>query len=68
MEKFTVAQDICKGCQLCISSCPKGILAVSETINQNGYRPVTCIDQSKCTSCAMCATNCPDVAIAIFKE
>jgi 2-oxoglutarate ferredoxin oxidoreductase subunit delta len=68
MQKVVVARDICKGCQLCTSACPKGLLAVSKTINKNGYLPVYCTDESQCTSCAMCAVNCPDVAIEVFKE
>lgn len=68
MPKVIVSQDVCKGCQLCIPACPKGILAVSKTINKHGYVPVYCTDDAKCTSCALCAVNCPDVAIKIFKE
>lgn len=68
MSKFVVIRDLCKGCRLCIPACPKGILAVSKTINKNGYLPVECIDEAKCTSCALCAVNCPDVAIEIYKD
>jgi 2-oxoglutarate ferredoxin oxidoreductase subunit delta len=68
MNQVHIDPAICKGCELCISECPQGILAVSEDTNQAGYHPVQVTDQSKCTGCTLCAQACPDAAIEITRS
>ena len=64
--KFKLDFDRCKGCALCVSACPKGIVAMqSKRLNKSGYYTVECTDDSACTSCALCAVMCPDCAIEI---
>lgn len=67
MARIEVKESRCKGCGLCIAACPKKILAYSESINQSGYHPVTCVKKEDCIGCAMCARTCPDVAIDVYK-
>jgi len=68
MAKLTIDKDTCKGCGLCVSACPKNILALSKTeINKKGYHPVTVTDESACIACASCARICPDVVFMIEK-
>ena len=43
---LTFEQDKCKGCELCISVCPKKILGLSEAPNVKGYRPAECKDEA----------------------
>ena len=69
MNKVTFNEDLCKGCGLCVSVCPRKIIALAhEKLNKNGYHPAGVIDMSKCIACAMCATMCPDVVIKVEKE
>ncbi|MGN1127656.1 MAG: 4Fe-4S binding protein [Candidatus Flemingiibacterium sp.] len=69
MNKVTFSEDLCKGCGLCASVCPKKIIALDrEKLNKKGYHPAGITDQSKCIACAMCATICPDVVIKVEKE
>ncbi len=69
MAKVTFKSDLCKGCGLCISACPKGILALAkDTINKKGHNPAVMADESKCIGCAFCATMCPDCVITVEKE
>ena len=70
MAKFQVRfdADICKGCQLCITFCPKKIIEVSASINNKGYSPAEVLKQEDCIGCKACATVCPDGVIEIFKE
>ena len=65
MAKIVVNEFYCKGCELCIKACPKGIIALSDRINGKGYHPAELMDESKCTGCCSCAIMCPDVAITV---
>ncbi|MGN1100389.1 MAG: 4Fe-4S binding protein [Christensenellales bacterium] len=66
MAKLTFRNEYCKGCGLCVSACPKKILAISDTeSNKNGYFLAYCVDESKCVGCAACATMCPDCVIEV---
>ena len=62
-----IATDRCKGCALCVSVCPKHILAIDETtVNALGHHPVRLIDASACTSCVLCARMCPDAVLTVY--
>ena len=68
MAKITFNTDLCKGCGLCVSSCPKGILAIdTDQINKKGYSPAVMVHEDKCIGCAFCATMCPDCIITVEK-
>lgn len=68
MAKVTIYENVCKGCALCTTVCPKGILAIrTDVLNEKGYRPVGVTDMEACIACASCARMCPDVAIEIEK-
>ena len=67
--RLTFDRDRCKGCELCISVCPKHILALDMTsANVKGYHPVGVTDLSQCIACASCARICPDSVITVEKE
>ena len=57
----------CKGCELCISSCPNNVLAMSEEVNTKGFHYAIKIN-SECTGCANCAVICPDAVITVYRE
>ena len=68
MAKLTFQTDLCKGCGLCVSACPKGCLTIaSDKINKKGYSPAVMQDEEKCIGCAFCATMCPDCIITVEK-
>ncbi len=66
MAKVTFAENVCKGCGLCVTACPKKIVELdSSVLNAKGHHPAHCIDESQCIGCAFCATMCPDCAITV---
>ena len=66
-EPLDIATDRCKGCGLCVSVCPKHVLALDEAaVNALGYHPVGLTDPAACTSCALCARICPDAVFAVY--
>jgi len=62
-----ISRELCKGCELCISFCPKGIISVSDKLNSSGYMPAVFNDNGECTGCAICALVCPEVAIEVYR-
>lgn len=66
--KVTFDRDRCKGCELCVSVCPKHIVAIDkESINRKGYHPAGVTDITLCIACASCAKICPDSIITVEK-
>jgi 2-oxoglutarate ferredoxin oxidoreductase subunit delta len=71
MARGTVVVDVdrCKGCELCTTVCPQGILLMGhEAFNARGYRPVKLVDPDRrCTGCTLCALICPDVVLTVYR-
>jgi 2-oxoglutarate ferredoxin oxidoreductase subunit delta len=68
MAKAIINEEVCKGCGLCTTVCPKQIVKLAtDRINAKGYSPAQVVDMSQCIGCAFCATMCPDVAITVEK-
>ena len=64
-----VDEELCKGCLICASFCPKNVISSSDKINASGYLVVAFNDgNGECTGCAICALVCPDVAIEVYRE
>ena len=62
--KCEVVPDLCKGCGLCISMCPDGVLLRDETLNRRGYRPAI-YQGHGCTGCGICFHACPEPSAII---
>lgn len=59
----------CKGCELCVAVCPKGLIRLADRYTPRGYRPAVLIDPGgACTGCLLCATICPETAITVYRE
>lgn len=64
--KVTFFEERCKGCELCVSVCPKKILILNrEKFNSKGYNPACITEQEKCIACGNCAIMCPDSVIMV---
>jgi len=62
-----IDRELCKGCEICISFCPKEIISLSDKLNASGYLPAFFSDNSECTGCAICALVCPEAAIEVYR-
>ena len=66
-SKLIFNEERCKGCGLCVMSCPRKLLVISSRLNNQGYPVAELTDEEKCNSCALCAEMCPDVVIEVWK-
>jgi len=65
-----IAINLCKGCALCISACPPGVLVEGKILNRQGYYAVS-YSGSGCTGCGICFYVCPEpgaITIRVRKE
>lgn len=70
MPKIKINKDRCKGCYLCVSYCPKGLITIDSELNKLGVKPVKFQNKKgvQCIGCAFCALICPDCGIEVIKE
>jgi 2-oxoglutarate ferredoxin oxidoreductase subunit delta len=68
VSRGTVVIDVeaCKGCDLCISACPPGVLSMTDhEVNTRGYRYPVLV--AGCTGCQACSQICPDFVFQVYK-
>jgi len=58
VPEITVLGNRCKGCEFCVTFCPKDVLKME------GGLPVAEAPE-RCTRCELCVWVCPDFAIRI---
>jgi NADP-reducing hydrogenase subunit HndC len=66
--QYTIDEDKCKGCKLCMKNCPGNAISVNAAneVKEGKKLPYLVIDQSKCVKCGACMDNCKFGAI--FKK
>ncbi|MCW3843355.1 4Fe-4S dicluster domain-containing protein [Micromonospora yasonensis] len=62
---LVIAEDRCKGCELCIDACPPGVLVMSSEVNEMGYRYPELTPG--CTGCTACQLVCPDFVFSVYR-
>jgi 2-oxoglutarate ferredoxin oxidoreductase subunit delta len=63
-----IAEDLCKGCGICVGLCPNKILRVSKDLSKRGFYPPETIEEGDCSGCRICELVCPDLAIWVKRE
>lgn len=62
----TFDRDRCKGCELCVTVCPRHIVTIDPAAtNKKGYHPAMVLNMELCIGCASCAKICPDSVITV---
>ena len=69
MPHPVIRQDNCKGCGLCIISCPKQCLEIDTSkINKLGLNPNSYKGEG-CSGCGICFYTCPEpFSITVIKK
>ncbi len=57
----------CKGCELCVVSCPTNVIKMSSEVNGKGYHFAYMEYPENCIGCSNCAIVCPDGVISVYR-
>ena len=68
--KGTIVVDTerCKGCGVCIVTCPTQVIALNREVNSKGYNYCYMENPDACIGCANCAMVCPDSCITVYRQ
>ena len=66
--KIVVDTERCKGCGVCVASCPCDVLELSAEVNSKGYPAAQMKNPDACTGCASCGIICPDSCITVYRQ
>jgi dihydropyrimidine dehydrogenase (NAD+) subunit PreT len=61
LSELATSPGLCKGCRLCVESCP------SEILNLDDQSKIVVSDVNRCVFCGICEDRCPDFAIWLNK-
>lgn len=64
---IVVDEEGCKGCEICVISCPTHVISMSSEVNSKGYHYAYLNDADGCTGCTNCAVVCPDGVITVYR-
>lgn len=68
INMIKIDEELCKGCAICITFCPKKVFDTSNQINNRGYYLPIIVRINDCTYCKFCELLCPEFAIIIEKR
>ena len=63
---IVVDTERCKGCEVCLPTCPQSCIAMAKAVNGKGYHFMEQIND-ECTGCSNCAIVCPDGVISVYR-
>ncbi len=62
-----INQSWCKGCYICLETCPKKVFDKAAEVSEKGFFPVVVARPEDCIACLQCEMLCPDLAIDVKK-
>ena len=66
--RIVINSEWCKGCYLCVSTCPREVLDIDRARWTGSFHPVYVREIERCTACRNCELLCPDLAIEVIEE
>lgn len=64
---IVVNEEMCKGCGLCVVSCPTKVIELNAEVNGKGYHYAYMENPEACIGCSSCGTVCPDSVISVYR-
>jgi NAD-dependent dihydropyrimidine dehydrogenase PreA subunit len=69
MNYVRIAVDLCKGCRVCVNTCPHHCLIIGTNLNAIGYQHAVFHGFETCTACGLCFFSCPEPgAVTVFRD
>lgn len=63
-----VDEQRCKACNICVSYCPAGVLAMRDDVHAVLGQMIEVVHPEACIGCSECEAHCPDFAIMVAKK
>lgn len=63
-----VDEKRCKACNICVSVCPAGVLAMRDDKHSIKGTMIEVVYPSSCIGCRSCELQCPDFAIYVAEK
>lgn len=64
-EAVWVDEARCKGCDICVSLCPAGVLTMRACPSAALGKIISVVNPDDCIGCRKCELSCPDFAIYV---
>jgi 2-oxoglutarate ferredoxin oxidoreductase subunit delta len=64
---IVINNEKCKGCEVCVESCPTNVISMATEVNNKGYHFAYMAKPDECTGCSNCAIVCPDGVITVYR-
>ena len=68
IPEIRIDQERCKGCDLCLKLCPKGVFQESQEVGAKGFRLIIPELSRQCSNCGLCKYFCPEEAVILEGE
>jgi len=66
--RILINNELCKGCNYCITFCPMKVFKPSSNLSKRGVYPPEPAYLENCNACGVCELFCPDFAVIVEKE
>ncbi len=63
---INILLHFCKGCEICVEVCPKGVLEMIDVNDRWEGTLVDIVNIETCNACMLCEVQCPDFAIEVY--